>query len=143
MNEKPENQNKYIASDSSSPKNSYPGDAAERLAVCSIVAGGVGILFACCFPSGLICGAIGVVMAMLSRNADTREKKSLCTHAIIGLGLCAVAIGLTFLICYMWVAYYSAIREPEKWPYLSQMITQFKQLFEQTYGFPIDSVPLP
>ena len=43
----------------------------------------------------------------------------------------------------MWVAYYSAIREPEKWPYLSQMITQFKQLFEQTYGFPIDSVPLP
>lgn len=143
MNEKPENQNKYIASDRNTPGNNNPGDAAERLAVCSILAGGVGILFACCFPSGLICGAIGVVMALLSRNADIREKKSLCIHAIIGLVLCAVAIGLTFLICYMWVAYYSAIREPEKWPLMSQMITQFKQLFEQVYGIPFDSVPLP
>ena len=97
----------------------------------------------CCFPSGLICGAIGIVMAIMSRNADIRPKKSFCTHAVIGLVLCAVAVALTFFVCYAMIAYYSAIREPEKWPYLSEMIKQFKQVFEQVYGVPMDSLPMP
>ena len=114
MNEKPDLQNKYIASDQKQPKNSQPGDSSERLAICSMVAGIVGVLCACCcFPSGLICGAIGIVMAIMSRNADIRPKKSFCTHAVIGLVLCAVAAALTFFVCYAMIAYYSAIREPE------------------------------
>ena len=118
--------------------------SSERLAICSMVAGIVGVLCACCcFPSGLICGAIGIVMAIMSRNADIRPKKSFCTHAVIGLVLCAVAVALTFFVCYAMIAYYSAIREPEKWPYLSEMIKQFKQVFEQVYGVPMDSLPMP
>ena len=144
MNEKPDLQNKYIASDQKQPKNSQPGDSSERLAICSMVAGIVGVLCACCcFPSGLICGAIGIVMAIMSRNADIRPKKSFCTHAVIGLVLCAVAVALTFFVCYAMIAYYSAIREPEKWPYLSEMIKQFKQVVEQVYGVPMDSLPMP
>ena len=86
---------------------------------------------------------IGIVMAIMSRNADIRPKKSFCTHAVIGLVLCAVAVALTFFVCYAMIAYYSAIREPEKWPYLSEMIKQFKQVFEQVYGVPMDSLPMP
>ena len=108
MNEKPDLQNKYIASDQKQPKNSQPGDSSERLAICSMVAGIVGVLCACCcFPSGLICGAIGIVMAIMSRNADIRPKKSFCTHAVIGLVLCAVAVALTFFVCYACLLYTS------------------------------------
>lgn len=54
-----------------------------------------------------------------------------------------MAVALTFFVCYAMIAYYSAIREPEKWPYLSEMIKQFKQVFEQVYGVPMDSLPMP
>ena len=100
MNEKPDLQNKYIASDQKQPKNSQPGDSSERLAICSMVAGIVGVLCACCcFPSGLICGAIGIVMAnsllgeitpaMATAIGSSKAYKILipvnrCNHYIVG-----------------------------------------------------------
>ena len=134
MNETPNNQNKYITS----PSNRRPGPSvdsqSERLGICSIVAGGVGVLFSCCcFPSGLICAAVGIVLAILSKKADTREKKAFNTHAIIGLVLCGVAILLTFLACYMMIVYYSVLRNPSQYPELNDFVRQVEEMMNYLY----------
>ncbi len=134
MNETPNNQNKYITSPSGRRPGGSIDSQSERLGICSIVAGGVGVLFACCcFPSGLICAAVGIVLAIMSKKADTREKKGFNTHAIIGLVLCAVAILLTFLACYMMIVYYSVLRNPSQYPELNDFVRQVEEMMNYLY----------
>lgn len=134
MNETTNNQNKY----STAPPNRRPkanmDNQSERLGICSIVAGGVGVLFSCCFfPSGLICAAVGIVLAILSKKADTREKKAFNTHAIIGIVLCIIAILLTLAACYMMIVYYSVLRNPSQYPELNEFVRQVEAMMNQIY----------
>lgn len=131
MNETPNNQNKYITTP---PDRRQGPSQSERLGICSIVAGGVGILFSCCcFPSGLICAAVGIVLAILSKKAATGEKKAFNTQAVIGIVLCVIAILLTLVACYMIIVYYNVLRNPSQYPQLNDFVKQVEQMMNQIY----------
>lgn len=134
MNETPNNQNKYMTTPPDRRQSPKMDSQSERLGICSIVAGGVGILFSCCcFPSGLICAAVGIVLAILSRKADTREKKAFNTQAVVGIVLCVIAILLTFIACYMMIVYYSVLRNPSQYPQLSGFVKQVEETMNRLY----------
>ena len=110
-----------------------PGFKSERFAMCSVVAGVVGMLCACCcFPSGIVCAAVGIVCAILSKQRDERAKKAFTGTAITGIVLCVIAALLTFAMCYMIILYYEILAHPENWPpYVSDAIERSRAIMEQ------------
>ena len=85
------------------PRNPKESTSSERLATCSMIAGITGMI--CSFfyfpvslvsgsntPTGMICGIIGIVLAIMSRNADVSGKKSFNARAITGIVLSGLAI---------------------------------------------------
>lgn len=116
--------------------------SAERLATCSLISGITGIF--CSFlylpislgsgsnyPTGLICGAIGIVLAIMSKNADLQPKKTFQRRAIAGFVLSCIAIGLTLFFFYSLISFYDALNDPVIGPQLNEFIYQLQQQLNQ------------
>ena len=85
--------------------------------------------FAVC---SLICGAGGIVLALMARNADPSPRKTLPPKAIAGILLSGFAIMLTFFFFSQLIQFYDLLRDPVKGPQINQFLYQFQQrLMEQ------------
>lgn len=133
------NQNKQNPGPGSQPKNYTSSD---RLATCSMLAGITGLICSLLYfpislarsmnyPAGLICGIIGIVLAVMSRNADIKEKKSFNARAITGIVLSAIAIAMTFFFFYLLGCYYEILRDPEMGPKFNEYIYELQQQINQ------------
>ena len=84
------------------------------------------------YPAGLICGAGGIVLALMARNADPSPRKTLPPKAIAGILLSGFAIMLTFFFFSQLIQFYDLLRDPVKGPQINQFLYQFQQrLMEQ------------
>ena len=112
--------------------------SSDRLATCSMIAGITGLI--CSFfyfpvslvsgsntPTGMICGIIGIVLAAMSRNADTGSRKSFNARAITGIVLSILAIALTFFFFYLLGKYYDIISDPEMGPKFNEYMNRLQQ----------------
>ena len=75
----------------------------------------------------MICGIIGIVLAAMSKNADTDSKKSLNARAITGIVLSILAIALTFFFFYLLGKYYDIISDPELGPKFNEYMNRLQQ----------------
>ena len=84
------------------------------------------------YPS-LICGALGIVFALLSRGGET----TLTSRAKIGLTLSAIGLGIVVFLLFYTVmyayAYYGGIEEMARDVYGSMGI-DFDMLMQSVYG---------
>lgn len=128
------------------PNPKSPSNA-ERLATCSIIAGITGLICSLFyFPAslisstnsstGLICGVLGIVLAIMSRNTDINGKKSFSSRAIAGIVLSAIAIALTFFFFYLLSCYYEIISDPQMGPKFNEYINRIQQQFNQQMHLP-------
>ena len=90
--------------------------SSERLGTCSMIAGIIGIVCSLFYlpmslaynqtamPTGLVCGVIGILLALMARNADMSPRKAFNARAIAGLVLSVIAITLTFSFSMPWPA---------------------------------------
>lgn len=122
------------------PKNS--STSTDRYATCALIAGITGLI--CSFfylpvslissassPTGLICGVVGIVLAIMSKKADVRPGRSMTTRALIGIILSILAIILTFFFFQILVNYYEILRDPVRGPQLNDMINQIQNQLNQ------------
>lgn len=119
----------YNKNRQTSPGNSP--NKAQRLAIYSLLCGIVGVLFVCCFPSGVPCGFLGIALAFISRNNQEGSKKTFPVYAVYGLCLSILAIFLSFVICYGIMTYYSILAEPELYPGIGPWVVYISQLIDQ------------
>ena len=115
----------------------------EKFAVCSLICGIIGVVLSLFYlpvslliggnyPAGLICGAGGIVLALMARNADPSPRKTLPPKAIAGILLSGFAIMLTFFFFSQLIQFYDLLRDPVKGPQINQFLYQFQQrLMEQ------------
>jgi membrane associated rhomboid family serine protease len=117
--------------------------SADRLATCALICGIAGIV--CSFfyipmslmsggnyPSGLIFGVMGIVLALLSKRADERPRPAFQGKAIAGIVFGCIAIGLTFFFFYALINYYDALRDPVMGPQINEILNRLQeQLMEQ------------
>ena len=116
--------------------------SSERLATCSLICGISGIF--CSFlylpvsfgsgsnyPTGLICGVIGIVLALMSRNADVRPGRPFHGRAIAGIVLSCIAIALTMFFFYSLISFYDALSDPVMGPQLNELINRLQQQINQ------------
>ncbi|HJB08412.1 MAG TPA: hypothetical protein H9716_11225 [Candidatus Enterocloster faecavium] len=113
-----------------------PPSREDRLGVYSLLTGAVGVLFSCCFPSGAAFGIFGITLALLSRNASESKEKHFSHQAMAGIILSVIALALTFLICFILLKYYEALRDPVLGPYLNELYNQLMESMNGLYRFP-------
>ena len=123
---------------------SSPPSREDRLAIYSLLTGGVGILFTCCFPSGAAFGIFGIVLAIMSRNASEAKEKHFNQRAVIGIILSVIALLLTCFLCYALIQYFSllkAFQDPiigpqmrEDNPQVYNLLMQVESLFRLYYS---------
>lgn len=113
--------------------------SSDRLGACSIIAGIIWIITSLFYlpqslyfnrsilPQGLICGVIGLVFALLSRNADLSPKKSFRKISITGIVLSSIAILLSFLFFYALATYYEALSDPVLGPQINELMNQLQE----------------
>lgn len=142
-----------MMNDTHTNPNTPPGNkgknttSSERLATCSMIAGITGLI--CSFfylpsslatgsntPTGLICGVIGIILAIMSRNADITPRKSFNARAIAGLVLSAIAIALTFFFFYALACYYDALSDPVTGPQINEFINRLQEQINQQIHLP-------
>ena len=113
---------------STSKKPRKTSSSSEQLAACSLISGIAGII--CSFfylpfslvsgkntPMGLICGVIGIVLAIMAKNADIRPGKKYPGKALAGF----------IFFFYSLINYYDLLRDPVKGPQINQLIYQMQQ----------------
>lgn len=118
--------------------------SAERFATCALIAGITGLI--CSFfylpvslisgassPSGLICGVLGIILAIMSKKADVRPGRPMTARAIVGIVLSILAIALTFFFFQMLVSYYEILSDPVKGPQLNDMINRVQEQLNQQF----------
>lgn len=119
----------------------------ERLATCSLIAGITGIICSLFyFPAslisstnsstGLICGILGIVLAIMSRNMDIKGKRSLSTRATAGIVLSAIAIALTFFFFFLLSRYYEILSDPQLGPKFNEYMNRLQQQLNQQMHLP-------
>lgn len=124
------------------PKNT--STSTDRFATCSLIAGITGLI--CSFfylpvslisgtssPSGLICGVLGIILAIMSKRMDVRPGKPMTTRAIVGIVLSVLAILLTFFFFQMLVGYYETLSDPVKGPQLNDLINRVQEQLNQQF----------
>ena len=127
------------------PRNPKESTSSERLATCSMIAGITGMI--CSFfyfpvslvsgsntPTGMICGIIGIVLAIMSRNADVSGRKSFNARAITGIVLSGLAIALTFFFFSLLGCYYEILSDPVMGPKFNEYINRIQQLMHLSGG---------
>lgn len=85
-------------------------------------------------PTGMICGIIGIVLAIMSRNADVSGKKSFNARAITGIVLSGLAIALTFFFFYLLGCYYEILSDPVMGPKFNEYINRIQQQMHLSGG---------
>ena len=76
---------------------------------------------------GLICGVIGIVLAIMAKNADIRPGKKYPGKALAGFIFSIIAIAMTMFFFYSLINYYDLLRDPVKGPQINQLIYQMQQ----------------
>lgn len=120
---------------------------AERLATCSVIAGITGMICSLFyFPAslisstnsstGLICGVVGILLAIMSRTVDMNGKKRLSARAVTGIVLSAIAIALTFFFFYLLSCYYQILSDPQMGPKFNEYINRIQQQLNQQMHLP-------
>lgn len=124
-------------------KQKNPPVPSEKYAVCSLICGIIGVILSLFYlpvslliggnyPAGLICGAGGIVLALMARNADPNPRKAIPSKAVAGILLSIFAIVLTFFFFSQLIQFYDLLRDPVKGPQINQFLYQFQQhLMEQ------------
>ena len=120
--------------------------SSERLGTCSMIAGIIGIVCSLFYlpmslaynqtamPTGLVCGVIGILLALMARNADMSPRKAFNARAIAGLVLSAIAISLTFF--YALASYYEALSDPVTGPQINEFINRLQEQLNQQMQLP-------
>ena len=67
---------------------------------------------------------IGLVLALMSKNADIRPKKAFLGRAVMGIILSSVAIGLTTFFFYSLISFYDALNDPVMGPQINELINR-------------------
>ena len=73
-------------------------------------------------PTGMICGIIGIVLAIMSRNADVSGRKSFNARA------------LTFFFFYLLGCYYEILSDPVMGPKFNEYINRIQQQMHLSGG---------
>ncbi|MCC8025268.1 MAG: DUF4190 domain-containing protein [Clostridium sp.] len=118
--------------------------SADRYATCALIAGITGLI--CSFfylpaslisgassPTGLICGVLGIILAVMSKKVDVRPGRPMTTRAIVGIVLSVLAIVLTFFFFQMLVGYYETLSDPVKGPQLNDLINRVQEQLNQQF----------
>ena len=120
--------------------------SSERLGTCSMIAGIIGIVCSLFYlpmslaynqtamPTGLVCGVIGILLALMARNADMSPRKAFNARAIAGLVLSVIAITLTFF--YALASYYEALSDPVTGPQINEFINRLQEQLNQQMQLP-------
>lgn len=133
-----------------SPSNNQKKNftSSERLATCSMIAGIIGIVCSLFYlpmslaynqtamPTGLVCGVIGILLALMARNADMSPRKAFNARAIAGLVLSVIAITLTFFFFYALASYYEALSDPVTGPQINEFINRLQEQLNQQMQLP-------
>ncbi|MCD7991077.1 MAG: DUF4190 domain-containing protein [Clostridia bacterium] len=122
--------------------------SSERLGTCSMIAGIIGIVCSLFYlpmslaynqtamPTGLVCGVIGILLALMARNADISPRKAFNARAIAGLVLSVIAITLTFFFFYALASYYEALSDPVTGPQINEFINRLQEQLNQQMQLP-------
>ena len=122
--------------------------SSERLGTCSMIAGIIGIVCSLFYlpmslaynqtamPTGLVCGVIGILLALMARNADMSPRKAFNARAIAGLVLSVIAITLTFFFFYALSGDYEALSDPVTGPQLNEFINRLQEQLNQQMQLP-------
>ena len=122
--------------------------SSERLGTCSMIAGIIGIVCSLFYlpmslaynqtaiPTGLVCGVIGILLALMARNADMSPRKAFNARAIAGLVLSVIAITLTFFCFYALASYYEALSDPVTGPQINEFINRLQEQLNQQMQLP-------
>ena len=122
--------------------------SSERLGTCSMIAGIIGIVCSLFYlpmslaynqtaiPPGLVCGVIGILLALRARNADMSPRKAFNARAIAGLVLSVIAITLTFFFFYALASYYEALSDPVTGPQINEFINRLQEQLNQQMQLP-------
>lgn len=87
-------------------------------------------------PTGLVCGVIGILLALMARNADMSPRKAFNARAIAGLVLSVIAITLTFFFFYALASYYEALSDPVTGPQINEFINRLQEQLNQQMQLP-------
>ena len=79
-------------------------------------------------------GIIGIVLAIMSRNADVSGRKSFNARAITGIVLSGLAIALTFFFFYLLGCYYEILSDPVMGPKFNEYINRIQQQMHLSGG---------
>ena len=85
---------------------------------------------------GLICGVIGIVLAIMAKNADIRPGKKYPGKALAGFIFSIIAIALTIFFFYSLINYYDLLPDPVKGPQINQLIYQMQQQLQMQLQMP-------
>ena len=122
--------------------------SSERLGTCSMIAGIIGIVCSLFYlpmslaynqtaiPTGLVCGVIGILLALMARNADMSPRKAFNARSIAGLVLSVIAITLTFFFFYALASYYEARSDPVTGPQINEFINRLQEQLNQQMQLP-------
>ena len=122
--------------------------SSERLGTCSMIAGIIGIVCSLFYlpmslaynqtamPTGLVCGVIGILLALMDRNADISNRQSFTARAIAGLVLSVIAITLTFFFFYALASYSEALSDPVTGPQINEFINRLQEQLNQQMQLP-------
>ena len=111
--------------------------SSERLGTCSMIAGIIGIVCSLFYlPTGLVCGVIGILLALMARNADMSPRKAFNARSIAGLVLSVIAITLTFFFFYALASYYEALSDPVTGPQINEFINRLQEQLNQQMQLP-------
>ena len=130
-----------------SKKPRKTSSSAEQLAACSLISGIAGIICSLFYlpfslvsgkntPMGLICGVIGIMLAIMAKNADIRPGKKYPGKALAGFIFSVIAIALTMFFFYSLINYYDLLRDPVKGPQINQLIYQMQQQLQMQMQAP-------
>ena len=76
------------------PQNPYQSKHWEGMALASMILGMISLITCSCIYSSIICGALGIIFAVLSKGGETFMN----SRARIGLALSAIGLALTILV---------------------------------------------
>ena len=122
--------------------------SSERLGTWAMIAGIIGIVCSLFYlpmslaynqtaiPTGLVCGVIGILLALMARNADMSPRKAFNARAIAGLVLSVIAITLTFFFFYALASYYEALSDPVTGPQINEFINRLQEQLNQQMQLP-------
>lgn len=127
-----------MTNDTQKKSDDQNATSSERLAACSLISGALALI--CSFlylplslgsgnsyPGALVCSAIGITLALMSRNADMSPQRTFKPRARTGIILSSIAIGLTFFFFYSLVSYYDALTDPVLGPQINSLINQLQE----------------